>query len=177
MGTNVDRMPPMRPRYEAFVPVSQADLITRVRENMRSAEPKVHAVMADRHLELLVDPSDRHFWSPWLSVDIEAAEGGSRVRARFGPHPAVWTLFMSIHILLSFIVLGSSLYAASLWTLGHEPWPLWFALLAMALMGVTYVATLIGQGMGSDQMYILHAALDDMLEHSTADSALFPVVE
>ena len=170
-------MPPMRPRYEAFVPVAQTELVARVRRRMERAEPRVHAVMADKHLELLVDPSDRHFWSPWLSVDIEAAEGGSAIRARFGPHPAVWTLFMTIYIALSFITLGAGIYALALWTLGHEPWPLWLVPLAFALMGGAYVATLIGQGMGSDQTYILQAALDDMLGHSTADSALLPAVE
>lgn len=161
----------MRPHFEAFVPVAQRELIQRVTRRLGAVEPRVHAIRADRHLELLVDESDRHFWSPWLSVDIESVEGGSQIRARFGPHPSLWTGIMSLHILLAFIALSGWVYGTALWTLGRTPWPLWAMPIAGLVMLGTYAGTLAGQRLGSDQMHVLHAALDELLGHSTWESA------
>lgn len=157
----------MRPQFEVMLPVEQQQLLARVRDGLHCSEPRVHAQMAHNTLELLVDETDRHYWSPWLSVIIDEHEDGSRVRGRFGPHPAVWTMFMSMHIFLVLSAMSGGILGFTHWLLGHTPW----ALIAVPICGVlmlgVYLASLIGQGAGADQMHVLRAALDCMLGEKT----------
>ena len=44
------------------------------------------------HLTLTVRERDRHFWSPWLTLDVRNQQGaeGCHVHGRFNPHPSIW---------------------------------------------------------------------------------------
>jgi hypothetical protein len=46
------------------------------------------------------------------------------------------------------------------YTLGQPPWSLWVAPVAAALFGFVYGATLIGQGLGAEQMYMMRSLID-----------------
>ncbi|MCA9558243.1 MAG: hypothetical protein KC583_06705 [Myxococcales bacterium] len=161
--------PAMRPRFERTVAVPQAQLLARVRRNMHCSEPRVHAQMADHHLELLIDEADRHYWSPWLSVDLEPADDGTRVKGRYGPHPSVWTMFMSMYFFFAFVALAGVVFGGTQWLVKQHPWGLWFVPVAALLVGITYVASLLGQRLGADQMRTLEAALDCMVDREHAE--------
>lgn len=146
----------------------QVELLARVRERSGNVK-RVQVQTAGNHVDLLVGREERHAWSPWLSVAIEQAAGGSRIRGRFGPHPSVWTLFMSIQMFLSFLALCALVGGAALWTLGHSPWPFFALPVVLALMVATYLGSQIGQRLGEDQMHVLHDALDQLVGHPTRE--------
>lgn len=102
----------------------------------------------------------RHFWSPYLNLEIEDEPDGSVVRGRFSPHPHVWTLFMAVYILLGIAFLAGIVWGFVQLTLGEPPWGAIVAPAAFALFAFVYGATLIGQGLGAEQMYTMRALVD-----------------
>lgn len=128
--------------------------------------------VAGRHVELLVPEAARHYWSPWLSVTLEAdGDHATLVRGRFGPHPAVWTFFMSVQMFLLFSFIFALMAAVSLLIVGDPArWP--WIVVAVSFVGMfgMYLGSLLGQRLGHDQMEDLHRALDDLLDVTTHDA-------
>jgi len=62
--------------------------------------------------------------------------------------------------LLAIIALGGLSYGMVQYTLGESPWSLLVAPAAVALFGFVYGATLIGQGLGAEQMYTMRSLID-----------------
>jgi hypothetical protein len=102
----------------------------------------------------------RTFWSPYLNLEVEDEPDGSAIRGRFSPHPNVWTMFMGIYILLAIAALGGFSYGIVQLTLGQSPWAFWVDPASAALFGFVYGATLIGQGLGAEQMYVMRTLVD-----------------
>ena len=49
--------------------------------------------MLSNHLTLTVCEQDRHYWSPWLTLDVrdQTDAEGCLVHGRFNPHPSIWS--------------------------------------------------------------------------------------
>ena len=69
-------------------------------------------------------------------------------------------MFMAVYILLAIIALGGLSYGIVQYTLGQSPWSLLVAPAAVAVFGFVYGATLIGQGLGAEQMYMMRSLVD-----------------
>jgi hypothetical protein len=104
--------------------------------------------------------TERTFWSPYLNLEVEDEPDGSAIRGRFSPHPNVWTMFMAVYILLALAALAGLSYGIVQLTLGQPPWGFIFVPVAVALFGFVYGATLIGQGLGAEQMHVMRTLID-----------------
>ena len=113
-----------------------------------------------KHAVVQIRDGERTFWSPYLNLEVEDEPDGSVIRGRFSPHPNVWTMFMAVYILLAIVALGGLSYGMVQYTLGESPWSLLVAPAAVALFGFVYGATLIGQGLGAEQMYTMRSLVD-----------------
>jgi hypothetical protein len=60
---------------------------------------------------------------------------------------------MAVYVLLAILALGGLSYGIVQHTLGQGPWSLLIVPACAALFGFVYEATLIGQGLGAEQMY------------------------
>jgi hypothetical protein len=69
-------------------------------------------------------------------------------------------MFMAVYILLALAALGGLSYGIVQYTLGQAPWSLWIVPASAALFGFVYGATLIGQGLGAEQMYTMRSLVD-----------------
>ena len=67
---------------------------------------------------------------------------------------------MGIYILIALAGLAGISYGIVQYTLGQSPWALWIAPAALALFGFVYGATLIGPGLGAEQMYTMRSLID-----------------
>ena len=115
-----------------------------------------HLVLA--HMEHL-----RHFWSPWLHIEIEAHGSGSRVIAKFTPHPNLWTSFAFGYFTLGTTALFGACYAGAQMMLGQSAWAWWVALGAVAVMFVMFLFAKLGQKLAADQMRELSERLEAVL--------------
>lgn len=139
-------------------------MLERDAESLRGQVFRKHAVVQ-------MQDGQRTFWSPYLNLEIEDEPDGSAIRGRFSPHPNVWTLFMGVYILLTIVALGGLSYGIVQLTLGESPWAFLVVPAAVAMFGFVYGATLIGQGLGAEQMYTMRSLVD----RASVDALSVPV--
>lgn len=157
------RGPRLRPRFEVVVPREPDEILAGFKDALREPGCQVTGGVASHHVSLSVPPKDATFWSPHLEVEVEPDEEGSRVRARIGPHPHVWTMFIAMHAVVAFFGIAGAMYGLSSWVSGDSPWPLWAVPIALFLHVFVAGAAFIGQGLGADQIYRLRSFMDEVL--------------
>lgn len=164
-GTVTSAEPSPRPRFESCVPIALDDVLQRVRVALESSSRIRGMVLPSGRIELTVSDDDRHVWSPQLTIDVSpSGESESRLVARFGPHPHVWTLYVGLYALSVIFAVCCAVWGASQIVLGESPWALYLAPIAVVFALLVYGASFVGQGMGSEQMYRVRAFLEAALE-------------
>ena len=150
----------MRPRFELQLPVAGETWLDALRSRLQNNAGPLRGQVFRKHAVVEMHDTERTFWSPYLNLEVEDEPDGSAIRGRFSPHPNVWTMFMGIYILLALAALGGLSYGIVQYTLGQPTWAFLIAPAAAALFGFVYGATLIGQGLGAEQMYIMRSLID-----------------
>ncbi|HEY6881189.1 MAG TPA: hypothetical protein VI299_24350 [Polyangiales bacterium] len=158
------------PRFE--IPLSTAEgerLLAELARSLRGPNPVVRGRMLPKHAELTTCARRTHVWSPRLMLYVESADDGSEsVRGRFCPHPNVWTGFLAIYAVLGMGAMFAAMFGISQYMLDQTPWSLWGVPAALALIGFTYGAGFIGQGLGAEEMYVLRSFVDQALRNARA---------
>lgn len=176
------RLPKVRPRFVLYSPLAPSQLCERAGARLnralrrRDADGTISAIigaddevvglaLADR-IELTVGSEELRPWSPQLTVKLFEDGDGSRLEARFGPHPHLWTLYVALYAMMTFGAIAALMFGSAQLTMGVSPWG--FALAPLALVGamVVHAASWIGQKLGADQMVMLRDFLVDLSEGS-----------
>lgn len=158
--------PLIRPRFELRLDQSPGDVMQRLRNRLLDCTECTGASVG-HHAELFVAESERRVWSPWLSVTAEDREGGgSKLRGRFGPHPAVWTLYLFLAFALGFALLVGVSWGYAQWAMDVTPWALYSVPVILVLGASMYGISLVGQRLGASQMASLRIALEGLVAPS-----------
>lgn len=154
----------MRPRFAFQVPVGRTTWLGALGRMLADEAGACRGQIFRKHAVVEVREDERSFWSPYLNIEVEDEPDGSAVRGRFSPHPHVWTLFMAIYLLLTIAGLAGLVLGIVQYTLGDSPWGWFIPPAAMALLGFVYGATLIGQGLSAEEMYVMRSLVDRATE-------------
>jgi hypothetical protein len=101
---------------------------------------KVHA-----HVFIRIPKSRYHFWSPELHLEVqEETYGCLLLKGLFGYKPAVWTIFVFFHFLISGFFIASLIWLYTLYTLRDS---IEFPLINMILMLLILVVLFISERM------------------------------
>lgn len=127
----------------------------------------------DAHLVLTIPPAERHFWSPWLTVELSPRDGGTHLHGTFSPHPSVWTGFAFAYLALGAICAVALVLAGSAALLpdSSQTWALWLAGGAALAMLAMFWASHLGQRLAAAQMELLRRELDDAIARCRAATA------
>lgn len=156
--------PSPRPRFALRSKLPPEELARRVRAFLKTSQRIRGLALKDR-IELAITGEELRFWSPQLSADVAAdEEGGALLTARFGPDPYVWAMYLLAYGALVVTTLIAACWGASQWILGQPPTALLVAPGAAALAGLVYGVSFVGQGLGSEQMYMLRSTLTELSE-------------
>lgn len=156
--------PRMRPRFELELPVGADHWLGELQTQLRADSAPCRGAVFRCHANLWMHDAERTFWSPYLNLDIDEKPSGIAIHGRFSPHPNVWMLFIGIYALLGITALAGLVYGFVQFSLGQSPWAVIAAPAAAAVFGFVYGATLIGQGLGAEQMYTLRSVVDRVSE-------------
>ena len=157
------QIPPMRPTFTIEFPIDHQHAIDRLSQLVNDRDYPINGRIAGNHLMLVIPPNRRHFWSPWLNLEVHPCESGACIKGRFSPNPSVWTAFMLTYIALGTLILFAALFALSQWMTSKPPNALKLALIPFTIALVMYWASLIGQKIAHDQMCELyHASMDTL---------------
>ena len=161
----------MRPRFELQLPVDRERWLGALKQLLDEDPGALRGQVFRKHAVVEMRDQERTFWSPYLNLEVDDEPDGSAIHGRFSPHPNVWTMFMGVYILLAIIALGGLSYGIVQLTLGHSPWAFIIAPAALAMFGFVYGATLIGQGLGAEQMYTMRSLVDRACKNALATPA------
>lgn len=156
--------PRLRPRFEVVVSRPPAEVAAAFAAVLARPDCAVVGGMSGPHGQLGLPDAERSFWSPHLDLRVEEHAEGSLVRARVGPHPHVWTMFMALHLAVGFTGLGALMWGLSQWLAKEPATALWGVPIALFLNAFIAGAAFIGQALGADQTYRLRSFLDETLE-------------
>ena len=154
--------PEVRPRFEIELAGEADDLMDRLRIPLPRC-PNCTGVSVGRHAELFVPETDRRLWSPWLSVTADDDREGVVLRGRFAPHPSIWTLYLFAAFALGFSLLVGATWGYAQWATERTPWALVTIPVVFVLGIALYLASQVGQRLGSDQMDHLQNALGELI--------------
>ena len=148
----MSQLKPIRPMFEMDLAESPKRVAEKLRTGIKGSSC-CEGVSAGMHAEVFVPGAERNIWSPWLSLTVEATDGGgAKLRGRFGPHPSLWTWYMFLAFALGFGAMASMVWGLAQWALGASPWAL-TGILVSALLGLTlYGCSVVGQRLGGEQM-------------------------
>ncbi|MBK7579607.1 MAG: hypothetical protein IPI67_05300 [Myxococcales bacterium] len=163
--------PRTRPRFELSSEHSPAVVIERLKRALRQSKTVVGSAFPGR-IELTVPRRATHLWSPQLLVDVEAADGGSHLKARFAPHPHVWTLYVGACAIASMATFGALILATAQWMMETELWGLWIAPGTAIVALLTFGAAFVGQGLSAPQMFELRDFLREALGVTESEAEL-----
>lgn len=117
---------------------------------------KFSTTTVEGHITLMIPMTERHFWSPQLSLSFEQTDEGTIIRGLYGPNPTVWAIFFFGYISLGILALFALMAGSSQWMLGMEAPLLWVVPACAVVALILYLVAQAGQKVGAEQMYRLH---------------------
>jgi hypothetical protein len=145
-------------------PHEPAEVIQRVKVALKAGRGAIVGQAFPGRVEITVPRRDTHLWSPQLIVDVRPTEGGSRLEGRFAPHPHVWTMYVGACAIASMATFGALVLAFAQWMMNERMWGLWVAPGTAVLAGLTFGAAFVGQGLSTQQMFLLRDFLRGAVE-------------
>lgn len=155
--------PRLRPRLDMNVPLTPADLVTRVTPRLGDPGAPCRGRATEEQIEIRIRAADHRFWSPQLVVIVKPRDAGSRLIGHFGPDAYVWAMFLGIYAFVVLSAVFGAFYGVAQLMIDESPWALWSIPIAVALVALIYTAAGIGQRLGHDQVDVLHEFLQDAL--------------
>ncbi len=151
-------IPPMRPTFTLDFPIEPKEAVSRLAQLVDDTDYPIEGRIAGNHLMLVIPPSYRHFWSPWLHLEVTEHDQGSSIRGRFSPNPSVWTGIMLTYIALMTLTFFASMFGVAQWMMDKPPTVLQLIPLFLVIAALLYWASLIGQKIADAQMHELYDA-------------------
>ena len=169
---------PFRPGFDHTVEAAPAD-VDRVLAALLDGDRALSGRARTGNLMLSVRDDERHFWSPWLHLQIvphrvaPSAAGSSRsyVSGFFTPHPSLWTLFVMAYLTSAVTTFFAAIWGLVQLQLDHRPWALGVCLVSAFAAGALWLVSRVGRLHSADQMEALHATVDETLARAGAVSA------
>lgn len=159
----------MRPRFEIPLKHADGDCFQRLGQMLKEDQAPYEGQVLKTHAYLQLPEHERSLLSPYLNLNIIERDEQCVLGGRFTPHPHVWTGFMAIYGVLAMVGLGGLMYGFAQMTVQETPWALWAAPASLALMAFVYGASLIGQGLTSDEMYRMRAYVECLVRRQEFD--------
>ncbi len=147
----------IRPHFSETLDLVPGEAQQRLVEKVETGADPCEVKNFVGYICLRIPEQDRHFWSPRLTLTLEATEDGrTRIEGIYGPNANVWSLFLYGYLLSGTFGLFSGIYGSVQWSLKLDPWALWIfgAMLGIAL-GL-YLLAQFGQKLGAQQTFRLH---------------------
>jgi len=170
MNAVVDQKLRIRPRFKEEITITPEQIKEKMKQALSENKNTCHGKIVQNHVILSIPPDQQHYWSPQLSIELEAKDSGTIIRGLYGPKPAVWTLFVFFYSAIGFFTLMGLIYGLSQMMLKMDPFALWSVPIGGLIIVGLFVVSKIGQGLSQNQMHQLKAFIDKALQSSSAES-------
>lgn len=152
-----------RPVFELRAARGRQEATSAILGRLQSSPENVEFKVVGDHIVVNTATRLRHFWSPWLNLEIGGDEAETVVHGRFSPHPSVWTAFMFSWLSTFVLFFFSLVLGVSQQILESTPWGYWLVpLWGLIALGL-WVGSRIGQGLSRSEMETMMALVESGL--------------
>jgi len=177
----------LRPTFSIPTSIAPNDAIERIASAIEESPGEYEGQFRALHGMISIHPSKRHFWSPWLHIDVrefdqeneslritkelEAKANKSLdnnknmhfVHGRFSPSPSIWTGFMFSYLSLSVLSFFSLIIGYSQQMANVYPWGYFILPICLFVGTLLWLISQIGQRLAQDQMQNLKSLVEQKL--------------
>jgi hypothetical protein len=152
----------IRPRFKRELNLPQQEVKNKIMQALEENKDSWNGKIVDNHVIIKVPAAAQHYWSPQLTLELEATENATLMRGLFGPKPGVWTMFVFFYSSIGFLTLMGLIFGLSQMMLDMDPFGLWSVPVGGGLLVGLFVMSKIGQRLSHEQM----KQLNDLLMNS-----------
>lgn len=158
----------IRPRFEVSSSYKVEELEIIMKKALKSEDAPCAGMVRYGYVSLFPLPTDRHYWSPHLSVTIEEhpSETGSLIRGLYGPAPAVWTMFVFVYAIIAISIVIALVIGFANMSIDESGAILWAVPFLILLLGSMYLVSSIGQKKGHNQIEDIHHFFESCIGQS-----------
>ena len=161
----------VRPKFEMTSSKTIEEIITLVKENLKTNTHHLHGQAMQDHITIRVNRSHRHYWSPQLSVLMyrEPEDVTTRIIGVYGPMPNVWTLFAIVYLAVGVLLVFIAIIGFSQQALGNDSLILYALPVLVAIAIGMYIFSQMGQKLGAAQTYAMHYFFEEAIGESVPE--------
>ena len=153
-----------RPHFSQNLDLDPATAQQRIIHKIEGAKDDCELKCFPGFVTLRVPEADRHFWSPRLTLSLEADDQGhTHITGTYGPNANLWALFLYGWLITASALLFSGILAGVQLSLGYNAWGLWIFCPFLAIAIGLYITAQMGQKLGASQTYRLHHLYEDAM--------------
>ena len=159
----------LRPTFSVSIQEDAAETMARIDGAVKQRASELTGQFRGSHAMISIVDSKRHFWSPWLHLDIRELESDRQLVGRFSPHPSIWTAFMFSYLslaVLSFfsLVIGSSQQMAGQYAWGYVVLPI-----CILVAVILWLVSQAGQKLAQDEMQLMKSIVESSVSDATRE--------
>jgi hypothetical protein len=161
--------PRIRPTFSIPLGVDADSAMEEMRRRLEASEWRECTKSKGRCADFFIEESERHLWSPHLTVQVDALPEGTRLRGRFAPEPELWTLFMFLYFAVAFLATMGLMLGFVQWQSGMDAWGFWGVWIGVPGLVALWTVSQVGQRLSEDQMEELRGRVDELVEGLAAE--------
>lgn len=149
----------MLPTFELETEKTAEEVLHCVREAVRESEGAFEAQFTEHHALINIDQTRRHFWSPWMNLEVRSTESKREVFVRFSPHPNIWTGFMFCYFAIAFLIFFATMFGMSQQLVKQTAWAYGLIPVGLVIALGLWSASQIGQKLAHAEMRQMKSAI------------------
>jgi hypothetical protein len=158
----------MRPTFALETELSEEEVVQRI-QNTFSGNPdgepanNFQGQFVRGHAMISINQSARHFWSPWMHLEIRESDQHRLVIGRFSPHPSIWTGFMFSFLAIAVLIVFAAMFGVSQQLSGQTPWAYCFIPCGLSVVALLWFISKTGQKLARDEMEHMRSSIEKCL--------------
>lgn len=152
-----------RPSFSLPTDLSVDELVRRLSEAVSNNSDQIAGKFKSQHAIVTIVDTERHFWSPWLSLEVRDAADNRELFGRFSPHPSIWTGFVFTYLAMLVLSFFSAMIGVSQVLAKQPAFGFWLIPIWLGVCGCLWIASQIGQRLAHDQMRMLKKLIENAI--------------
>ena len=151
----------MRPTFVLRTPHTTTDVMHCVRLGLTDNSRDYECQFTSHHVIVSLQPTKRHFWSPWMNLEIREVDNASEVFGRFSPHPSIWTAFMFSYLGIAVLIFFATMFGISQQLAGQTPWAYFVIPCGLVIAAGLWFASKAGQRLALVEMEQMRSVVEN----------------
>jgi len=157
----------IQPHFSILVDsANHQSVLSKIKKIIEKQPDKFEGQFTVEHALFSFNKRQRHFWSPWLHLEIRGKEATPELYGWFTPHPSVWTAFVFAYLVVGCLASLALITGLTQQLLKMNAWG-YYGIPVMAVAAVVlWIVSRTGQKLAAEEMIQLKDFASKCVEES-----------